>query len=338
MDAGSLNFAQAAGRKAREMKLGRQFILAIWIALLVVGILLFIWSFRSVPFDEILNILASLNLWEISILLLVNVAILLVAPLRWWLILKTQKQDIPFFPLVAYRQAAAAVSYLTPGQNFGGEPVQVLALCNRHNVPGSTALASVTLDRAIELIGNLTVLILGIAFIINNGMVSGFELQSPLLFALIFLLLLVIYLFFLRSGARLIGSLLRRFKGNLFVGLRSAEDQLGSLIRQQPTLFAAGLACSALVWLALYFEFWLALDFLGLRLDLSQLVLVVTAGRVALLAPTPGALGALEASQMLAVQALGFDPAFGLSLGLLIRARDVLFALVGLMFGGLGLR
>ena len=80
MDAGSLNFAQAAGRKAREMKLGRQFILAIWIALLVVGILLFIWSFRSVPFDEILNVLASLNLWKISILLLVNVAILLVAP------------------------------------------------------------------------------------------------------------------------------------------------------------------------------------------------------------------------------------------------------------------
>lgn len=320
------------------MKRGRQFVLALWIALLVVGIFLFIWSFRSVPLDEILDVLASLNLWKISILLMVNVGILLVAPLRWWLILKAQNQDVPYLPLAAYRQAASAVSYFTPGQNFGGEPVQVLALQKHHQVTGSAALVSVTLDRAIELIGNLAVFIFGIAFVINTGMVTGFGLQGPLLFALVFMFLLITYLFTLRSGTRLIGGLLRRFKGNFVAGLRSAEEQLGDLIRKQPTLFAAGLACSALVWVALYFEFWLALDFLGLRLDLSQLVVVVTAGRVALLAPTPGALGALEASQMLAVQALGFDPAFGLSLGLLIRARDVLFALVGLIFGGLGLR
>ena len=252
--------------------------------------------------------------------------------------MKTQKQDIPFFPLVAYRQAAAAVSYLTPGQNFGGEPVQVLALGKHHQVPGSTALASVTLDRAIELIGNLIVLIFGIALVTSSGIITGIELQSPLLFALFFLFGMVFYLILLRSRRRPVKWLLKRFKGKFVSELQAAEDQLGDLIQDRPVLFLEGFLCSALVWGGLFYEFWLALDFLGLRLDLSQLVLVVTAGRVALLAPTPGALGALEASQMLAVQALGFDPAFGLSLGLLIRARDVLFALVGLMFGGLGLR
>jgi hypothetical protein len=103
-------------------------------------------------------------------------------------------------------------------------------------------------------------------------------------------------------------------------------------------LFLEGLACSALVWSALFFEFWLALDFLGLRVDFSQLVLVVTAGRLALLAPTPGALGALEASQMMAIGALGFDPAIGLSLGLYIRARDILFSIFGLALGATSLR
>lgn len=320
------------------MKLGRQFAIVLWIALLAVGIFLFIWSFRSVPLAKILDVLASLNLWKIAILLLVNVAILLVAPLRWWLILKVQKQNIPYLPLAAYRQAAAAVSYFTPGQNFGGEPVQVLALGKRHKVPGSTALASVTLDRAIELISNLIVLILGIALVSSSGIITGIELRSPLLFAVVFLLGLVFYLTLLRLAWRPVEWLLKRFKGEFVSGLKAAEDQLGGLIQDHPVLFLEGLLCSALVWGALFYEFWLALDFLGLRLDLSQLVLVVTAGRVALLAPTPGALGALEASQMLAVQALGFDPAIGLSLGLLIRARDVLFAVVGLVFGGLGLR
>jgi uncharacterized protein (TIRG00374 family) len=320
------------------MKLGRQSILVLWIALLVVGILLFIWSFRSVPIGEILKVLASLNLWKIFILLLLNFAILLIAPLRWWLILKTKKQEVPYLPLATYRQAAAAISYFTPGQNFGGEPVQVLALRNRHKVPTSIALASVTLDRVIELIVNLIVLIFGIAIVTGSGIITGMELRNPLAFALGFLFGLVLYLIFLRSGSRLINWLLKRYKGKFVSGLKAAEDQLGELVRDHPVLFLEGLLCSALVWAGLFYEFWLALDFLGLRMDLSQLVLVVTAGRVALLAPTPGALGALEASQMLAVQALGFDPAFGLGLGLLIRARDVLFALVGLILGGLSLR
>jgi uncharacterized protein (TIRG00374 family) len=338
MDLGSFNFAQAVGRKTREMRIRRQFIFALWITLLFIGAILFFWTFRSVPFGEIVEVLSSLTVSKILILLLVNVAILLIAPLRWWLILKAQNQDIPYLALVAYRQAAFAVSYFTPGQNFGGEPVQVLALRNRHKVPGSTALASVTLDRAIELIINLIVLIFGIALVTSSGIVTGIELQSPLLFALVFLFGMIFYLILLRSERRPVKWLLKKFKGKFVSGLQAAEDQLGELIQQRPSLFLVGLLCSALVWGGLFFEFWLALDFLGLPLNLSQLVLVVTAGRVALLAPTPGALGALEASQMLAVQALGFDPAIGLSLGLLIRARDVLFAVVGLIFGGLGLR
>jgi len=320
------------------MKIRRHLVVALWVFLLLIGILLFLWTFRSVPFDEIVRVLTSLKPWEILVLLLVNISILLIAPLRWWLILRAQGHSISYLALAGYRQTASAVSYFTPGQNFGGEPVQVLALRKHHKVSGSAALAAVTLDRAVEWIGNLVVLIFGIAFVISTGMVTGFELQSPLLVAIAFLLFLIVYLITLRSGTHLFARLLKRFKGNLVAGLRSAEEQLGDLIRQQPGLFAGGLACSALVWIALFFEFWLALDYLGLRLDPNQLILVVTAGRVALLAPTPGALGALEASQLLAVQALGFDPAYGLSLGLLIRARDILFAVVGLMLGGLGLR
>ena len=75
--------------------------------------------------------------------------------------------------------------------------------------------------------------------------------------------------------------------------------------------------------------------FLGLKLTALELTLVIVAGRLALLAPTPGALGALEASQILAMQSLGFEPAYGLSLALLIRARDIFFGLSGLLLGAL---
>jgi uncharacterized protein (TIRG00374 family) len=320
------------------MKNRRQVLIALWVFLLIIGFAIFLWTIRSVPFNETIIVFSSLGLWEIAAFLAVNVLILVMAPLRWWLVLRAQGYPVPYLTLSRYRFEGSAVSYFTPGQNFGGEPLQVIALRKHHKVPGSTALASVTLDRAIEIFGNFAVLALGITFVLATGLFSVMDLRNALLIALVVLALPSLYLTLLWIGIRPISRLLQRFKGGVVVGIRSAEGQLSNLIRKKPVLFIQGLACSAFVWAALFFEFWLALNFLGLGLEFSQLVVVVTAGRIALLAPTPGALGALEASQMLAVEALGFDPAYGLSLGLLIRARDILFAAAGIVLGGFTLR
>jgi uncharacterized membrane protein YbhN (UPF0104 family) len=91
---------------------------------------------------------------------------------------------------------------------------------------------------------------------------------------------------------------------------------------------------SLLVWVAMVAEYWLTLRLLGLPLNLSQAVVALTAARLAFITPTPGGLGALEASQALAMQALGFGPAAGISLSLIIRARDLFFGGLGLVWAG----
>ena len=60
---------------------------------------------------------------------------------------------------------------------------------------------------------------------------------------------------------------------------------------------------------------------------------MLTAARVAILLLLPGALGILEASQILAFSALGLNPVIGISVSLLIRARDVLLGTVGIWWG-----
>jgi hypothetical protein len=77
-------------------------------------------------------------------------------------------------------------------------------------------------------------------------------------------------------------------------------------------------------------EFWLTLRFLGLRPDLFQTITLLTAARVAFVLPVPAGAGTLEASLVLTAAALGFHPAAGVGASLLIRARDVLFAGLGL--------
>jgi uncharacterized membrane protein YbhN (UPF0104 family) len=81
-------------------------------------------------------------------------------------------------------------------------------------------------------------------------------------------------------------------------------------------------------------EYWLTLRFLGIQVNLIQAIAVLTAALIAFLFPLPGGLGALEASQVLAMTALGLNPALGLSASLLIRARDISLGGLGLLWAG----
>jgi uncharacterized membrane protein YbhN (UPF0104 family) len=92
---------------------------------------------------------------------------------------------------------------------------------------------------------------------------------------------------------------------------------------------------SGLIWILMIFEYRITLSFLGVTPTPGQVVIAMTAGRLALLTPVPGGLGALEASQVLATQALGWGAQVGLALSIVIRARDLLLAGFGVGLGAL---
>jgi len=75
------------------------------------------------------------------------------------------------------------------------------------------------------------------------------------------------------------------------------------------------------------------LSFLGINLTPLQTIGLLTAARIAILLPLPGGLGTLEASQVLALGAMGENTGVGLSISLLIRVRDVMLGLSGLWWG-----
>jgi uncharacterized membrane protein YbhN (UPF0104 family) len=85
-------------------------------------------------------------------------------------------------------------------------------------------------------------------------------------------------------------------------------------------------------------EYGLMTKFLGIPLTSIQIITSLTAARLAFLTPLPGGLGALEASQVLAMQGIGYSAVEGISLSLVIRGRDILVGLIGLWLGGWYLR
>ncbi|MCA9982664.1 MAG: flippase-like domain-containing protein, partial [Anaerolineales bacterium] len=85
-------------------------------------------------------------------------------------------------------------------------------------------------------------------------------------------------------------------------------------------------------WSLMLLEYWFLYYILGTPLTPLMLATAYTAARLAFLVPTPGALGALEASQVAATSLMGLDPALGFSTALLIRLRDILIGVVGLLY------
>jgi uncharacterized protein (TIRG00374 family) len=241
--------------------------------------------------------------------------------------------------LVGFRLAGFSISYFTPGTQIGGEPLQVRLLQKHTNLQSSVALASVSLDKLFELVTNLTFLAIGTTIILSTGLLHKFPIFLGIAFFVISLVLPVAYLFALRAGFQPVGWLLSHNKMNNsvtqhFIKLSSlvlnTEKQIGKLFIEKPLRITCILLSSVIIWIAMIVEYWLLLEFLGASLNIPQTIIALTAARLAFLTPLPGGFGALEASQTLAIQALGFDPAIGISAGLLIRARDVGFGLAGL--------
>jgi uncharacterized protein (TIRG00374 family) len=209
-----------------------------------------------------------------------------------------------------------------------------------HKVPASSALASVTLDKILELLANIVFLLVGIFVALRLGYQTGSaSIRAMVILAIVFSLLAA-YTLALWTGRAPIHRLAHRVSPRspkLVSALRaiaSAETQISRFCQDQPMGVLVASLLSVVIWAAMVGEFWFIVKILGLNLGLFQVITAMTAARVAFLFPLPGGLGALEASQVIAMNTMGIDPAIGLSIALLIRARDILVAGAGILWGG----
>ena len=310
-------------------------------SLLLLSIPLLWWAIRDIPVADIYATIIGVNPAALLGLVLVNGLILLLLVGRWWLVFYALGHRLPFPSLVLYRLAGFGVSYFTPGPQIGGEPFQVHLLQKHHHLPRGTALAGISVDKLIEMLLNFSFLFLGLILVFKAQLLSISVLVLPLFAGL--LALPVIYMTLIQLGIRPISLLLMKLSipdqwMSTFARIRdhvfSAEEQVASFVSKNPRYLLGALSLSFITWALMIFEYWLTLRLFGVRLELTQVILMLTAARVAFLMPVPAGLGALEAGQVAAMQILGLEPTLGISVSLLIRARDFTLGSLGLWLGG----
>lgn len=311
------------------------------ILIYVILAMLLWWAFRNVPLFDIWGALKKLRLWQIILLLFINVCVVLLLAARWWLIVWADNRTVPFLPLVGYRLSAFGVSYFTPGPQVGGEPLQVIYLQQNHAMTYARATAAVLMDKLLEFLVNFLLLAVGAWAIYKVGLIPENNHRSVL--GLVGLGLLLpwpfIHIFLLFQGRFPISAILRRqpffSQEAKFIRLIIISERMAaSFCIQHLSVILAAIGVSILSVLGIVVEYILMIVFLGMNLRAIEVMAALTALQLAFLIPLPGGLGALEASQVFALGQFGQPASAAISLTLLQRARDIINGGVGLLLAG----
>jgi len=301
------------------------------------------WSIKDISLSEIGENFRQIGLQAILVLVVINMFIFVLFSFRWWMILRAQDLRISLISVIGYRLAGFGVTYFTPGPQFGGEPLQVYLLKEKEGVATSPAATSVSIDKLLELLANFSFLLVGVTVLVFSGILNTGSRYVLILAPALLFAVPVIYLLALRTGRlpitfifEKLGKLFthsKRYQG-LLITLKETESLVSVFCRQNVKALLVGALLSLAIWALMVFEFGLMLQFLGVQFNLVQILVALTAARIAFLLPFPAGLGTLEAGQVMAMGLIGVSPAIGISLALLIRARDVLFGGAGLWLGG----
>jgi hypothetical protein len=298
-------------------------------------------ALRNAPLTEIWGTLRKLHLWQISALFGLNVLIYTLITLRWWLIVRAEKKDVSFLPLLATRVAVFGVSYFTLGPQVGGEPLQVLYLQRNYGMTYTRATSTVVMDKLLEFLANFVLLGFGLTAIIQAGFfsTSGNGSLASLGGLVILVLWPPVHIFLLYHGKNPVSAILRKFSNNKFVRFVAASERMaGTFCRRHLWSLVSAIFVSVFAALGMVIEFFCITFFLGVDLSFWQTIAAWTSGWLAFLVPVPGGLGALEASQVFALGAFGISAVSAIGVTLLIRARDLLIGGLGLLIAGRGIR
>ncbi len=272
-----------------------------------------------------------------AFLLVLVVAIVSLA-WRWRVLLAGLAPAPALHALTAYRLAGQSLSTLIPSVKLGGDPLRVWLLRDRQ-VALSSAIASVVVDRTLEVGAGIAFACLFAAVLVQHGIPALQGLLVTMLLGAVGLVVgVIITVRRLRRGAGLVTAAVRSVGLDRFgvvqgqVGtMAAAEADTVRLIEDPPRIgraFAIGVAGNLLVLL----EYWLLLSAFHLPAEPIAVVAAIFATGAAHSMPVPGGIGVLEGGQMWLFGLLGYPSEVGLAVALAVRMRELLWVVPGLLF------
>ena len=300
------------------------------------AVVLLILNVRELPIGDMLQRIYTISFSVWTTLFFVNIVILFLAVKRWQILSKAFDIEVSFVHLFIIRQAGSTFSFVTPGPQFGGEPIQSYWLYRDQRIPLDNTITLIGADRFIEIFVNFSFLFLGLLLVIQGNINA--DLYNAVLFVSFSLICLIALLSLLFYKHRFIISVLFSLYGQIFQKA-SNKDQTEQIITSISAIFSKiekeklrvsfAIFIGAFGWLALIFELYLMMKALNLTPDLYEIVFIMLGIRIALLMPIPGGVGTIEASLIWSFGILGISLVGAGGVIALNRIRDLIILTLG---------
>ena len=257
---------------------------------------------------------------------------------RWAYILSGLDGAPSLLRLTLYRSAAHCLAVLVPSGKLGGDPLRAW-LAARDRVGPGKAIASVAVDRTIEMASTAPFSLLFGALLVQHGIP---QLERAMVAVGVGTFGLAVGIFVavrrLRRGAGLVTPLVLsmrldrfRFVDRQLDVMADSEASAARLVKQSRRMlgaFVAGLVANLLV----IGEFFLLLSAFGLPTEPIAIVAAIFATGAAHMLPIPAGIGVLEGATMWLFQLLGYSADVGLAVGLAVRLRELIWMLPGVTY------
>ena len=256
----------------------------------------------------------------------------------WRLNLPSEINKVSFSRTLGLRLVSEAIGQLGFLGQVVGDATRVSFLTSE--LPASSIISSVTLDRGLFMLSGLSVTIAGLVAVVFLPTISrGLRLYASL-FAIVLLALVGLSVLAVRRGwpllsgtARMAGRVpwLKGWLQRKESVILSAEEQLLKFHTQAPAAFWMSALLNFVAHGLAIAEVYLILLLIGTKVTFAGALMLEALTKLinAIGTVNPGNVGTYEGGNMAIVKLVGLAPAEGLTLGLCRRFRSIVWAIIG---------
>ncbi|MDD5144548.1 MAG: lysylphosphatidylglycerol synthase transmembrane domain-containing protein [Candidatus Pacebacteria bacterium] len=295
---------------------------------LAVGVILFLWIAQTVGWEGVQKAFKIFTGWEGLVVLGLTLLTIGISTWKWKAIIEAEGIKVRLSSLVGPYLASFSIMYFAPILIWGGELFRAYVLKERNGIPWQKGMASVIIDRILELTINLFVIVLGFIFFLF--FIGVPPLKLTVFFGGTFLIFAFILAFFYLTCWKR-GSIINFFvknNGNKFV---ETEKEIFSFFKKNRSSLWKAVMLSFLKIGVMYVRAWFVILFLGKIISGFTVFSIFSFSCLAVMIPIPAALGSHEAIQTFAFNALGAEASVATAFTMTQRGAEMIVALLGVV-------
>ncbi len=315
------------------------------LATFFIGILIFALVIKKIGLEQIADTVSMISPKHLLFLIFLNSLGVVVSIYRWKIILRALEFPVSWTKLTMAKLMGLAINYVTPGVFLGGEPFKALYLKTELDIPLRKSAVSIIIDEALFLGITFIIILIGLAFLLHQALLSQKIILT--IFSVLTTFLLIFYLFFRRIIYKKTGEkgffsfiihLLNLHKikiiANLSGKIVEVENSLSTFFKEHRNTLYFSIFLTIIESIMYLLTFWFTILFLGQKINLQSILSIVSIIYVNYLMPIPGALGSLELSQSYIFNLMGMKEGIGLGFTLITRVISIFFVVIGLSIIG----